>query len=159
MHTTKNQIQQIQREGVEIGKYAGLICSRLALLLCLLFLILPMRPTSIYLFALTALFPWIFTNILEGKKPESQKIYLSFCAKKYSFSPSRYLAEKCSGTILIICLIAWQVSASRSSSLEEIWKMAPAFCLLAYCLCRLVSTLIFRRKIRKDFFDLKLLDH
>lgn len=158
MHTTKNQIQQIRREGAEISKCASLICSRLALLFCLLFLILPMRPTSIYLFALIALFPWIFTNILEGKKSGSQEIFLPFCAKKYSYTPARYLAEKCSGTGIIIFLVAWQVAATRSSSLEDIWKNVPALCLLAYCLCRLVSAIIFRRKIRQDFFLLKLLD-
>lgn len=159
MHTTKNQNQQIRKEGAEIGKCAGLICGRLALLICLLFLMLPMRPTSIYLLTLATIFPWVFTNILEGKQINSQKITLPYCAKKYSYTPARYLAEKCSGTGLIICLIAWQVTASRSTRLEGLWKIAPALCLLAYCLCRLIGTLIFRRKIRQDFFDLKLLDN
>lgn len=158
MHTMKNQNLQIRKEGADIGKCAGLICGRLALLVCLIFLILPMRPTSIYLFALAAIFPWVFTNILEEKKPGSQKIALPFCAKKYSYTPARYLAEKCSGSIITICLAAWQVAASRSSSLEGIWKIVPALCLLAYCLCCLASTIIFRRKIRLDYFDLKLLD-
>ncbi len=158
MHTMKNQDQEIRKEGTEIGKCASLICSRLALLLCLLFLLLPMRPTSVYLFALIAIFPWVFTNILEGKKSNSKKIALPFCAKKYSYTPARYLAEKCSGIGIIICLVAWQVSASRSSGLEGIWKTVPALCLLAYCLCRLIGAIIFRRKIHQDYFDLKLLD-
>lgn len=156
MHTEQNQ--EIRKEGAEIGKCAGLICGRLALLVCLLFLILPMRPTSIYLFALAAIFPWVFANILEGKSIGSQKIALSFCAKKYSYTPARYLSEKCSGIGIIICLAAWQAAASRSSGLEGIWKIVPALCLLVYCLCRLISTIIFRRKIRQEYFDLKLLD-
>lgn len=158
MHISKKNRQKIRQEASDIGKCAGLTCSRIALLVCLLFLILPMRPTSVYLFTLAALFPWVFANILEGKQAGAQQILLPFCAKKYYYTPARYLAEKYSGNGLVICLVAWQFASGNSQTLEGIWKIAPALCLLVYCLCRLVSTIIFRRKIHRDFFELRLLE-
>lgn len=157
MHITRDNRKKIKKEASDIGKCAGLTCSRIALLVCLLFLFLPMRPTSIYLFTLAAIFPWILTNILAGRQADSQQIALPFCAKKYFYTPARYLAEKYSGNGLVICLATWQIVAGNSQNLQGVWKIAPALCLLVYCLCRLVSTIIFRRKIRRDFFELRML--
>jgi len=158
MQITRENRRKIRQEASDIGKCAGLISSRIALLVCLLFLILPMRPTSIYLFALAAIFPWVLANILTGKQAGAQQTVLPFCAKKYSYTPARYLAEKYSGNGLVICLVAWQYASGNSQNLQGIWKIAPALCLLIYCLCRLFCTILFRRKIRRDFFDLKVLE-
>lgn len=159
MYIQKETLPKIRKEASDIAKCAGLICSRLALLLCLIILLYPMRPTSIYLFAITAIFPWIFGNILEGKQSGSPQLALSFCARKYLYTPARYLSEKCTGWALIILLAAWQFSVTGSSRLQGVWKIAPACCLLVYFLCRLISTLIFRRKIHREYFDMRLLEN
>lgn len=159
MYMKKEISQKIRKEASDIAKCAGLMCSRLALLLCLILLLYPTRPTSVYLLAITALFPWIFGNILEGKQSESPQLSLSFCARKYLYTPARYLSEKCAGGALVIFLTVWQFAVTGSSRLQGIWKISPAGCLFIYCLCRLISTLVFRRKIHREYFDMKLLEH
>ena len=158
MYMKKEISLKIRKEASDIAKCAGLTCSRVALLLCLILLLYPMRPTSIYLLAITAVFPWIFGNILEGKQSSPPQTTLSFCARKYLYSPPRYLSEKCTGWALIIFLAVWQFSVTGSSRLQGIWKISPAGCLLIYCLCRLISTPVFRRKIHREYSEMKLLE-
>ena len=158
MRIDKKDFQEIKREASDIAKCAGLTCSRIALFLCLLILLYPMRPSSVYLLAITGIFPWVLGNILETKEVGRQKITLTFCAAKYLYTPARYLSEKCTGIGLILLLIAWQISVTRSTRLDSIWKIAPACCLLIYCLCRIISTIVFRRKIRHEYFHMELLD-
>lgn len=148
----------IQKEAAKISKYAALNCSRIVLLLCLLILFYPMRPTAIYLFALTAVFPWVFGNILESKHPDTKPLILSFCAEKYHYSPTKHLAEKCIGNAMIFFLIIWQLTVNNASSIHGFWKLSPSICLILYCLCRLISPILFRRKIHNDYLNLRLME-
>lgn len=158
MCSKNEKSQKIRREASDIAKCAGLTCSRIILLVCLLLLLYPMRPAAIYLIAVTALFPWVFGNILAGKESTSQRPVLAFCAQKYLYSPARYISERYTGWGLIILLAAWQLSVTRSPRFQGAWKMAPVCCLCLYCLCRLISTRIFRRKIHREYIHLELLE-
>lgn len=158
MQNNKEYYHKIRKESSDIAQYAGLVTGRLVLLACLCIVMFPLRPVSIYLIAICALFPWIFSIILSEKHPEAQEISLYFCAQKYRYQPNKFLSEKCTGYGIMILLAVWQFSIKNASDKYGIWYLAPAVCLLIYFLCRLISTRIFHRKVRQEYFEMKLLD-
>ncbi|MCD7825038.1 MAG: hypothetical protein LUH14_03635 [Clostridiaceae bacterium] len=152
------QKKQVHRERQAISRHAGLLFGRCALLICLFFLFIPLRPTSSYIFAFAVLFPWIYGNILDTKSPADNTLILSCSAKRFFYTPNRFRAEKLTKNCMIFFLAVWQVVLNRQPTNYPVWsQLAPAFCLLLYLLCMITSTIIIRRKIHKYYTELLFL--
>jgi hypothetical protein len=157
MQQTKISSKQIIREKRNISKYAGLRYSRFFLVICLFFLSVPLRPTSIYLFAFFFLVPWIVSTIL-ADKIANVPVFLESCARKYHYTSLHFSVERCIGRIAVLFLVAWQLSLSRSS-VSSYLLFAPGILLLFYLLCRIVSTAIIRQQIHHYYTDFTWLEN
>lgn len=157
MHFVDNTSdRKILREQRNISKCAGLRYGRILLLVCLLFLFIPLRPVSIYLFALFFLVPWILSNIIADKK-KAEPILLGSCAKKYHYDSIQLMMEQLMGRAAVFFLAVWQVFVSRS--VPAFLQLAPGIILLLYLLCRITSTMIVRRQIHHYYTRLLSLEN
>lgn len=153
MDTISQQYAQILKERRNISKYSGLLCGRLFLMACLLFLSCFLLPVTIYFFAFLLLFPWAFSNILSSKKHTQPDIFLKSCADKYFYTPVRMTVEKLTGNFTILLLVLWQLQITQSGR-TGFFVLAPALCLFAYLLSRIFSTFIIRGKIHQFYLNL-----
>lgn len=152
MNTT-SKYTQIRREQHSISKYSGLVCGRLLLMGCLLLLSCFLLPVTMYFFIFLLLFPWVFSNILNSRSRNKQDILLVSCADRYFYTPARMTMEKFTGHLTILLLILWQLQISQSER-TDLLILAPALCLLAYLLSRILGTLIIRNKIHQFYLNL-----
>lgn len=155
MQKEQLKASQVMADKRNISRYTGLLYSRIVLLVCLLFLTIAVQPIPLYLFAFLLLCPWIFSNI-PGKKSNSPQVLLTFCAKKYSYTPVRLTVEKYIGVCTILLLVAWQLLSPPATG-SSILRLAPGFLLLLYLLCRILATAVTRRRIHRLYTELLLL--
>lgn len=144
--------EQIIREQRNISKCAGLLYSRILLLICLFFLIIPLQPASLYLFIFFFLIPWIVSNSLTSKK-EAEPILLCSCAKKYHYTSIQLSVEQHIGRIAVLLLAVWQLSVTHSSVTAYL-QLTPGVVLFLYLVCRISTTIIIHHKIHRYYMDL-----
>jgi len=157
MQNNHSQNIRIQKEKRNISKYTGLLYSRILLLFCLFALLAVLQPAPFYIFIFLLLCPWILSSIAASRQ-NSQEILLSFCAKKFYYTPVKLSIEKHIGNCIIMLLAIWQILFPPSNESFSIIRQAPAFLLLLYLICRIVTTIITRQVIHWMYKNLILLD-
>lgn len=157
MQIKQSQNTQIIIEQKNISKYTGLLYGRIFLLISLLLLLIVLQPTPFYLFVFLLLCPWIFSNILSARM-ETPEILLTFCAKKYSYTPVKLTIEKYIGNCTILLFIIWQLLFPPKTILFPVLRLTPGLLLLLYLICRIITTFITQKKIRQLYTELILLD-
>ena len=155
---TVSDAEKIRKESRMIYRNAGLMFGRILLLCCLFPLFFNLRPTSVYLFAAFGCFPWIFSTLLESKGKYTESILLTTGAKKFHFNHPRYATEKYTGFIIPLALIFWQINLIYYPQKYEILTPAPSICLLIYLIGRTCSTVVYKRKLKKFYEELEILD-
>lgn len=148
---------QILKEKQNISKYTGLLCGRIFLLFCLFALLAVLQPAPFYIFIFLLLCPWVLSTIASSRQ-KPQKILLSFCAKKFYYTPIKLAIEKHIGNCIIILLAVWQIVFPPFNESFSIIRQAPAFLLLLYLICRIAATIITRQMIHHIYTKLILLD-
>lgn len=149
---------RILTEQRNISRYAGMIIARAILLLCLFILLIPLQPFSFYTFFILFLYPLIQTLILE-EKHIAMPVLLSSCAKKYFYTPERYLAERRTSYVLLFLLVLWQILFNTNPPIDSLLHPAPAILLFLYLLCRIFITIIIKHQIHHFYSTLEILDY
>lgn len=157
MPENKLTASQIVKEQRNISKYAGLLFARIVLLICMFFILVPLRPTSFYIFAFLAIYPWAMSNFFFNTK-KAAATRLTFCARKYFYTPARLDAEKNTGVGAILFLAAWQINLTMKPPAIQILQLAPGFLLLLYLICRIFATAVIRHRIHRYYATLEILD-
>lgn len=157
MKSSHSKNIQILKEKRNISKYAGLLYSRIFLLFCLFALLAVLQPAPFYIFIFLLLCPWVLSNIATSKQ-KPQDVLLSFCAKKFYYTPIKLMIEKYIGNCIIILLVIWQIVYPPSNESFSIIRQAPAILLLLYLICRIAATAITRQMIHRFYSKLILLD-
>lgn len=153
----KQQNAQIYREQRNISRFTGLLISRIIIMVCLFFLLVVLRPFSFYFFALLLLYPWIIANILAEKKTFPE-ILLASCAKKYSYTPEKFTAEKQLSYYIIFALVVWQAYINTKPLDIVFLNLAPAFLLFIYLISRIVATTVTSHNIYNYYISMEILD-
>ena len=149
-----------RRELRKIAEYRALCIAKYTLILFLVLVYYPMRPTPgyyiIFLLGLPFLFRATFFTLQNGKKDAVESFSLRLTAKKYGFTMQNLNSEKTSGNLVLIFIILWQYSAIRHESYEQLYLYIPGILAVIYLAARIICKNVYFYYLHNNFMSMKI---
>lgn len=136
-----------RRELLKIADYRALCIAKYTLILFLVLVFYPMRPTPgyyiIYLLGLPFLFQVTFFAPNKNKRDLSESFILRLTVKNHGFTMQKFRSEKLSGNIVVVLMILWQYSAVRYESYDSLYIHIPIILVIIYLVTRIVCKYVY----------------
>lgn len=149
-----------RRELRKIAEYRALCIAKFTLILFLVLVYYPLRPTPgyyiIYLLGLPFLFRFTFFSINNGKRDAVESFSLRLTAQKHGFTMQKLNSEKFSGNLVVAFMILWQYSVLHNESYEQIYLYIPAILVVIYLVTRVVCKYAYFYYLHRGFMSMNI---
>lgn len=149
-----------RRELRKIAEYRAFCIAKYTLILFLVLVYYPMRPTPgyyiIFLLGLPFLFRATFFANEDGKKDASETFTLRLTAKKHGFTMQKLYSEKSGGNLVLIFMILWQYSAIRHESYEQLYLYIPGILAVIYLVTRIICKYVYFYYLHNGFMSMNI---
>lgn len=151
-----------RRELLKIADYRALCIAKYTLILFLVLVFYPMRPTPGYYIIYLLGFPFLFRMTIfaqnKNKKDASEFFVLQLIVKKHGFTMQKLHSEKFSGNLVAILLILWQYAVVRNEMYEPLYFYIPIILLVIYLVTRILSKYVYFFYLHNAFMSMKIED-
>lgn len=145
-----------RRELRKIAEHRALCIAKYTLILFLVLIYLPMRPTPGYYIIYLLGFPFLFRLTFfanNNKKDASENFVLKQTAKRHGFTMQKLYSEKLSGNFVIFLMICWQYSAIRHESYEQLYLYLPGILVAIYLVTRILCKYVYFFYLHKSLME------
>lgn len=151
-----DQRHAVKREATMLSRYIGLLAGRLTTVVLSFLCLSYLSPACVYISLFGLVLPLGLQSVLSagaGKEPDWQ---LPLTLKKYHFTALRFRCEKIAAPIFLVFLLGWQYALSRGEQ-PVFWGIVPALLFLVNVVVRILTTILFRIHLHREFTGMKQL--